>query len=112
MCSRRLGHNETSSSSATGAPSAFSAVRGRLLGRKIVVGRARDATEALAEASIELLPTAPLLPRIWQLRGSFSAYDAAYVAAAEAHNCTLLTSDRRPAQAPGVRCAVRLALHA
>ena len=91
---------------------AFSAIRGRLLGGKIGQERARDASDALAEASIELLSVAPLLRRMWQLRENFSAYDAAYVAAAEAHDCALLTTDRRLAQAPGVRCQVRLAVPA
>ena len=89
---------------------AFSAIRGRLLGGRIAQERAREAADALAEASIELLSTAPLLRRMWQLRDNVSAYDAAYVAAAEAHDCALLTIDRRLAQAPGVRCQVRLAV--
>lgn len=66
----------------------------------------------MAEASIELLPTAPLLRRMWELRDNLSAYDAAYVAAAEAHDCALLTSDGRLAQAPRLRCEVRLAVPA
>jgi predicted nucleic acid-binding protein len=91
---------------------AFSAVRGRLLGGRIAQERARDAADALAEASIELLPTAPLLRRMWELRDNLSAYDAAYVAAAEAHECALLTSDGRLAQALRLRCEVRLAVPA
>ncbi len=88
----------------------FSAVRGRLLGAKISEQRAHEATEALADAAIQRLLTAPLLPRMWELRANLSAYDAAYVAAAEAHECALLTADARLAQAPGLRCEVRLAV--
>jgi predicted nucleic acid-binding protein len=88
----------------------FSAVRGRLLGATISDERAREATHALAEAAIELLPTAPLLQRMWELRANLSAYDAAYVAAAEATECALLTADARLARAPHVRCEVRLAI--
>ena len=36
-----------------------------------------------------------LLPRIWQLRGHVTAYDAAYIALAEATRATLLTRDAR-----------------
>jgi predicted nucleic acid-binding protein len=89
---------------------AFSAVRGRLLGAKIGEERARDAIDALAQAAIELLSTAPLLRRMWELRANLSAYDAAYVAAAEVHECALLTADGRLAQAPSLRCEVRLAV--
>ncbi|WP_405767474.1 hypothetical protein OG539_21720 [Actinacidiphila glaucinigra] len=48
-----------------------------------------------------------LLPRIWELRG-LTAYDAAYVAAAEAYGCRLLTTDGRMARASGIRCAVEV----
>lgn len=89
---------------------AFSAIRGRLLGAKIGQKRARDATGALTEAAIQLLPTAPLLNRMWELRANLSAYDAAYVAAAEAFECALLTADHRLAGAPSLRCEVRVAV--
>ena len=44
----------------------------------------------------------PLLDRIWALRENISAYDAVYVALAEALSATLLTCDRRLSRAPGV----------
>jgi predicted nucleic acid-binding protein len=47
-----------------------------------------------------------LLGRIWQLRHNLSAYDATYVALAEALGCALLTADARLAAAPGVACDV------
>lgn len=86
----------------------FSAVRGRLLGRKVSVQRAAEAIDALEDAAIELLPVAPLLNRMWQLRANLTGYDAGYVAAAEAYGCALLTVDRRLAQAPDLKCEVRL----
>lgn len=91
---------------------AFSAVRGRLLRGKIAEARAREATDAMAEAAIEWLAIAPLLPRMWELRTNLSAYDAAYVAAAEASDCALLTADSRLARASGLRCEVRIAFPA
>ena len=51
-------------------------------------------------------PFHALLPRIWGLRKNVTAYDAAYVALAEALGCALLTADARLARAPGVTCPV------
>jgi predicted nucleic acid-binding protein len=88
----------------------FSAIRGRYLGRKISQRRAADAIEAMAAATIDILPTAPLLERMWQLWENLTGYDAAYVAAAELYDCVLVTADERLSQAPGLRCAIRLAV--
>lgn len=88
----------------------FSALRGRYLGSKISGQRAVDALDALAAASIELLGTTALLPRMWQLRDNVTGYDAAYVVAAEAHGCPLVTADARLARTGDLRCEVRLAL--
>lgn len=46
-------------------------------------------------------PHEPLLQRVWDLRNNLTAYDAAYVALAEALDAPLLTRDRRLASAPG-----------
>jgi len=43
----------------------------------------------------------PFLERIWELRHSLSAYDAAYIALAEALDAPLVTCDSRLARAPG-----------
>jgi predicted nucleic acid-binding protein len=37
----------------------------------------------------------PLLDRVWQLHANLTAYDAAYVALAEALDATLITCDNR-----------------
>lgn len=50
----------------------------------------------------------PLLPRIWELRANFSAYDATYVALAEVLDCPLLTSDARLARAGGHAAQIEL----
>lgn len=91
---------------------ALAAVRGRLLGGKIEHRRASEALEALEEAAIELLPSAPLLRRMWELRANLTTYDAAYVAAAEAYGGPLVTADRRLTRAPDLGCEVRLAIPA
>lgn len=53
-------------------------------------------------------PHSSLLGRIWELRNSLTAYDAAYVVLAEALNAPLITRDARLARAPGIRTAVEL----
>jgi predicted nucleic acid-binding protein len=88
----------------------FSAIRGRHLGGKIGESRCTDALQALGSATIELMRTIVLLPRMWELRANVSGYDAAYVAAAETLDCPLITSDVRLARVTGLRCAVRLAI--
>lgn len=49
-----------------------------------------------------------LLQRVWALRGNLTAYDAVYVALAEALNAPLLTRDAKLAAAPGLRARVEL----
>ncbi len=57
---------------------------------------------------VTVYPTGPLLRRVWELRQHVSAYDACYIALAEAVGYPLLTADRRLASAPGIRCAVEV----
>ncbi|WKX71414.1 type II toxin-antitoxin system VapC family toxin [Streptomyces sp. XD-27] len=86
----------------------MSVIRGNLLGGKISRPQADDAVAALAQLDPVVPLTRVLIPRIWQLRGNLTAYDAAYVAAAEAYECPLLTTDARLSRASGVRCAVEV----
>ncbi|MCB1285412.1 MAG: type II toxin-antitoxin system VapC family toxin [Microthrixaceae bacterium] len=66
-------------------------------------GRAIDVWRRLG---IERIGVSGLLPRIWELRENVSAYDATYVAVAEALDAPLVTADGRLAQAPGPRCPI------
>ena len=50
--------------------------------------------------------TFAMLDRVWELRDNLTAYDAAYVALAEAIDCPLVTADARISRAPGLRCVV------
>ena len=50
----------------------------------------------------------PFLDRIWQLRDNVTAYDAVYVALAEALSAVLFTGDRKLAGTPGVDAAIEL----
>lgn len=85
-----------------------SAIRGRLLGGKVSSARAEDAVDALALVALDVVPTAQILGRIWQLRSALSAYDAAYVAVAGAHDCPLVTVDARLAKPGAVGCEIRV----
>jgi predicted nucleic acid-binding protein len=70
--------------------------------------RCGEALEDLAGLPLTRYPHDLLLPRIWELRDNLSAYDAAYVALAEALAAPLLTRDRRLARAAGVQARVEV----
>jgi predicted nucleic acid-binding protein len=56
--------------------------------------RARDAIEDLTLLRLLRHPHVDLLGRAWELRDNVTAYDAQYVALAEALNAPLVTCDR------------------
>ena len=70
--------------------------------------RGRMALADLADFPLNRYPHEFLLPRIWDLRQNLTAYDAVYVALAEALDAPLLTRDRRLATAPGHRARVEV----
>jgi len=63
--------------------------------------RCSAALDDLAGLPLTRYPHEFLMSRVWDLRGNLSAYDAVYVALAEALDASLLTRDRRLANAPG-----------
>jgi len=66
------------------------------------VERADQAVEDLLDLPFERYPHGALMPRVWGLRDAMSAYDATYVALAEAlteDGASLLTADRDLARA-------------
>lgn len=71
-----------------------------------------DAADEAVRMLVQLDPVVPLtrvlLPRMWELRANLTAHDAAYVAAAEAYDCALLTADARLARSPGIRCRLEV----
>ncbi len=63
--------------------------------------RGDEARQDLADLPLQRYPHQPLLGRIWELRRSLPAYDAAYVALAEALDAPLVTCDGRLGRAHG-----------
>jgi predicted nucleic acid-binding protein len=61
-----------------------------------------------ANFPIRRFPHGLLLSRIWELRHNLTAYDAAYVALAEALDASLLTRDERLATSPGHRVRIEV----
>lgn len=68
--------------------------------------RSAQALADLAALPLRRVPHLPLLGRIWELRDNLSAYDASYVALAEALGTLLLTADGGVVRAAGVRCGI------
>jgi predicted nucleic acid-binding protein len=70
--------------------------------------RGRAILADLADFRLRRYPHAFLLQRVWELRNNLSAYDAVYVALAEALDATLLTRDRRLAAAAGQHARIEV----
>ncbi len=83
-------------------------LRRYVMARTLAPARAEDALQDLRDLSMTRYPHDVLLERIWQLRNNLTAYDAAYVALAEALDATLLTCDRKLASAAKHRARISL----
>ncbi len=70
--------------------------------------RGRAALADLADFPLHRYPHDFLLPRVWDLRNNLTAYDAVYIALAEALDAPLLTRDQRLAAAAGHHARVEL----
>jgi len=79
-------------------------LRRQTLGGGLSVDAASLALYDLVDLPIDYYAFPELKDRVWELRGSISAYDAWYVAVAEALDVPLATLDRRLTRANGMRC--------
>lgn len=80
------------------------AIRRQVPRRILTAKQATNALETWLSLDVTRYPFGALGARVWQLRGNLSAYDATYVALAEALAVPLLTADGRLAASPGLRC--------
>ncbi len=71
-------------------------------------GRGAGALADLADFPVRRYPHGFMLRRMWGLRHSITAYDAAYVALAEALDADLITRDKKLASAPGHHARIAL----
>ena len=69
--------------------------------KTITAQRGQEALEDLGDLPLNRYPHDFLIPRVWELRATLTAYDASYVALAELLDASLLTCDGRIASAPG-----------
>jgi predicted nucleic acid-binding protein len=72
-----------------------SAIRRMAAAHKLDRYRTRQYLEDLATLPAERYSHTPLLGRIWELRHNFTAYDATYIALAEATQSVLYTCDEK-----------------
>jgi predicted nucleic acid-binding protein len=70
--------------------------------------RCRAALDDLAGLPLTRYPHDLLMPRLWELRDNLSAYDAVYVALAEALDAALITRDQRLVNAPAHRARIEV----
>ncbi|MGL4178498.1 MAG: type II toxin-antitoxin system VapC family toxin [Dermatophilaceae bacterium] len=84
----------------------LAATRGRVLAGKVTEDRGAEAIRQMRRIDLEVVRLGDISDRVWGLRHGMTAYDAAYVAAAETRDCAVVTRDRKFARTPGIRCSV------
>jgi predicted nucleic acid-binding protein len=97
------------SSEALAAPHLMPVEVASVLRRGVIVGDISSDVASLAHGDllalrVELFPYEPFGERIWELRGSITAYDAWYVAVAESLDAPLATLDDKLSRASGPHC--------
>src|SRR5262244_3848600 len=73
----------------------ISALRRLVTGQRIDSHHSQQFLAELVALPAERYSHTPLIGRIWELRHNFTAYDAAYIALAEATGSILYTSDEK-----------------
>jgi predicted nucleic acid-binding protein len=73
----------------------MSALRRLAAGQRVDSHRSRQLLAGLLALPAERYSHTPLIGRMWELRNNFTAYDAAYIALAEATDSVLYTCDEK-----------------
>ena len=76
--------------------------------REVSSARAEEAIADLTDLDLHRHAHLDLLPRAWTLRDNLSAYDAMYVALAEAIDAPMVTCDAPLARSPGHRARIEV----
>jgi len=84
----------------------LSTLRRAARAKRLDESRSLQALTDLAALPLRRVPHLPLLARAWELRDNLSAYDASYVALAEALDTVLVTADGRIGRASGINCEI------
>jgi predicted nucleic acid-binding protein len=108
-----LARTRLEAASAVSAPDLVDVETVAVLRRRWLAGdlsdeRFRAAVDDLLALPITRFPVGPLMVRAFELRANVTAYDACYVALAEALDCPLITADRRLANAPMTTCTTEV----
>lgn len=86
----------------------LSTLRRAVRGGRLDERRWGQALDDLAALPLRRVSHLALLSRVWELRDNLTAYDAAYVALAEALDALLVTADGAMKKANGIRCEVEV----
>ena len=84
------------------------ALRRLVLAGQLSEDRAADVRTDFADLTVVRYGHTALADRVWELRHNLTAYDATFVALAEALDAPLVTCDARLARAPGSSAVVEL----
>lgn len=84
------------------------ALRRLVRSREVSPDRAAEAIADLVQVDLHRHAHLDLLTRAWKLRDNITAYDAVYVALAEALGATVVTCDAPLGHAPGHRAPVEV----
>jgi predicted nucleic acid-binding protein len=110
---QRIEHRMYSANESLHAPHLLDLEVAQVLRRLVRQGtvpanRADEAVRDMLDLRLTRYSHFMLLPRVWQLRHNFSAYDAAYVGLAEKLGAPLITRDSRLSAAPGHAAIIEL----
>ena len=83
-----------------------SALRRQVRRNRLSAADGWNAMRTWRRLAVTRYPAYGLFERMWEIRENVSAYDATYIALAEALDCALVTADARLGHASQARCAV------